>query len=81
MKQQIIRHLESFVQVSFSLTINDKAMSLVSQLFDRANVQNIEYEDDVVNVVFRAIPWFADRVKGRVEKLGGVFNRETKSEG
>jgi len=81
LKQQITRYLESFVQASFSLTINDETMSLVSQLFDRAHVQNIEYEGDVVKAVFRSIPWFADRVKGRVEKLGGVFKREAKSEG
>ncbi len=73
LKQQIVRYLESFVQASFSLKINDEAMSLVSQLFDHAHVQNIEYEGKVVNVVFRSIPWFADKVKGRVEKLGGVF--------
>jgi len=81
LKQQITRYLESFVQASFSLTINDETMSLVSQLFDRAHVQNIEYEGDVVKAVFRSIPWFADRVKGRVEKLGGVFKREAESEG
>jgi len=81
LKQQITRYLESFVQASFSLTINDEAMSLVSQLFDRAHVQDIKYEGDVVKVVFRSIPWFADRVKGQVEKLGGVFKREAESEG
>ena len=81
LKQQITRYLEGFVQASFSLTINDETMSLVSQLFDRAHVQNIEYEGEVVKVVFRSIPWFADRVKGRVEKLGGVFKREAESEG
>jgi hypothetical protein len=34
-----------------------------------------------VKVVFRSIPWFADRVKGQVEKMGGVFKREAGSEG
>ena len=76
LKQQIVGYLESFVEVSFSVKISDEAMSLVSQLFERAHVQNIEYEGEVVRVVFRAIPWFADRVKGRVEKLGGKLSRE-----
>jgi len=80
LKQEITRYLEGFVEASFSVKINDEAMSLVSELFDRAHVQNIEYEGDVVKVVFRAIPWFADRVKGRVKKLGGVFKREAESE-
>jgi len=81
LKQEITRYLEGFVEASFSVKINNESMSLVSELFDRAHVQNIEYEGDVVKVVFRSIPWFADRVKGRVEKLGGVFKNEAKSEG
>jgi hypothetical protein len=36
-------------------------------------VLNIDYEDKVVKAVFKAVPGFVDRVKGRVEKLGGVF--------
>ncbi|TFH23251.1 hypothetical protein E4G67_03345 [Candidatus Bathyarchaeota archaeon] len=44
-------------------------------------MQNIEYEGDLVKVVFRAIPWLADRVKGRIKKLGGEFKSEDKSEG
>jgi hypothetical protein len=51
-------------------------MALVSQLFERAHVQNIEYEGEMVKGVFKAIPWLADRIQGRVEKLGGLFNRE-----
>jgi GTP-binding protein HflX len=81
LKQEITRYLEGFVEASFSVKINNESMSLVSELFDRAHVQNIEYEGDVVKVVFRAIPWFADRVKGRVEKLGGVFKNEAENEG
>jgi GTP-binding protein HflX len=73
LKQQITRFLESFVQASFSMPISDEAMSLVSQLFDRAHVQDIKYEGDVVKVLFRSIPWFADKVKGQVERLEGVF--------
>ena len=81
LKQEITRYLESFVEASFSVKIDDEVMSLVSQLYDRAHVQKIDYEGEVVKVFFRAIPWFADRVKGRVEKLGGVFSPEVKSEG
>ena len=79
LKQELIRYLEGFVEASFSVKINDESMSLVSELFTRAHVQNIEYEGDLVNVVFRAIPWFADRVKGRIKKLGGEFKSEAKS--
>jgi len=81
LKQKITRYLEGFVETSFSVKINDESLSLVSELFNRAHVQNIEYEGDLVKVVFRAIPWLADRVKGRIKKLGGEFKSEDKSEG
>ena len=81
LKQEITRYLEGFVETSFSVKINDESLSLVSELFNRAHVQNIEYEGDLVKVVFRAIPWLADRVKGRIKKLGGEFKSEDKSEG
>ena len=80
LKQELIRYLEVFVEASFSVKINNESMSLVSELFERAHVQNIEYEGDMVKVVFRAIPWFADRVKGRIKKLGGEFKSEAKNE-
>jgi len=80
LKQEITRFLEGFVEASFSVKINDESMALVSQLFNRAHVQNTEYEGEVVKVVFRAVPSFADRVKGHIEKLGGTFKLETKSE-
>ena len=54
-------------------------MSLVSQLFDRALVLNILYENGFVKVIFKAIPWYANRIKGSVERLGGVYKTETKS--
>jgi GTP-binding protein HflX len=79
LKKEITRFLEGFVEASFSVKINNESMSLVSQLFDRAHVQTIVYEGEVVKVVFRAIPLFADKVKGRVEKLGGVFKLEDKN--
>ncbi|MDH5664629.1 MAG: GTPase HflX [Candidatus Bathyarchaeota archaeon] len=74
LKQEIIRHFEGYVQASFSLPITDETMSFVSWLFDRVDTHDVEYEDDSMKVVFESIPWFADKVKGRVEQLGGAFN-------
>jgi GTP-binding protein HflX len=79
LKRKITGYLEGFVQASFSVKINDESMALVSRLFDRAHVQNTQYEGDKVKVAFKAIPWLADRVKGQVEKLGGEFKRETEN--
>jgi GTP-binding protein HflX len=81
LKKEITRYLEGFVKVSFSVKINDESMSLISDLFNRAHVLNIKYDGDQVKVVFRAIPWFVDRVTGRVKKLGGIFLSVEKNEG
>jgi len=74
LKRELIGHLEDYVQASFSLPITDETMSFVSWLFGSAVTHKIEYENDKMKVVFESIPWFADKVKGRVEQLGGNFN-------
>ena len=76
LREEITRYLEGFVEASFSVKITNESLSLVSQLFEQVHVQKITYEGDMVKGVFRAIPWFADRIKGRIEKLGGVFTPE-----
>jgi GTP-binding protein HflX len=76
LKQEITRYLVDLVQASFSVKINDDTMALVSQLFNRSHVQNVEYNGEIVNVVFKSIPWLTERVKGRVEKQGGIFSYE-----
>jgi len=74
LKQEIVEHLEGYIQASFSLPITDESMSFVSWLFGRADVRDVKYEDDSMNVVFESVPWFADKVRGRVEQIGGIFN-------
>ncbi len=79
LKKEITPYLVDLVQASFSVKINDDTMALVSQLFNRAHIQNVEYNGEIVNVVFKSISWLTERVKGRVEKHGGMFNYEVKS--
>jgi GTP-binding protein HflX len=74
LKQEIIGHFERYVQASFSLPITNETMSFVSWLFDRADTHDVEYQDENMKVVFESVPWFADKVKGHVEQLGGTFN-------
>jgi GTPase len=81
LKQKITKYLEGFVEASFSVKINDESMSLVSELFNQVHVEDVKYEGDIVNVSFSAIPWFADRIKGRIQKLGGTFRSETENDG
>ncbi len=74
LKQELMSHIENYVRASFSLPVSAESMSFLSWLFSRADVHNVKYEGDTVNVFFEAIPSFADRVKGKVEQLGGKFN-------
>ncbi|MGQ9460072.1 MAG: GTPase HflX [Candidatus Bathyarchaeaceae archaeon] len=74
LKQQMMSCLESYVQGSFSLPITDESMSFVSWLFGRADIHDVKYEGDSINVTFESVPRFADRVRGHVEQLGGTFN-------
>ena len=73
LKQAIADHLKNYIEASFSVPITDESMSLLSWLFERAEVLHVTYKDESMNVVFEAIPWFADKVRGRVEKLEGTF--------
>jgi len=74
LKQEIMGHLEGHVQALFSLPIRDETMSFISWLFGRADVHGVKYQGDSMEVVFESVPQFADKVKGRVEQLGGTFN-------
>ncbi len=73
-KQEIMNHLANFIQASFSLPLSNESMSFLSWLFSHTDVHTVKYKEDMVNVVFESIPWFANKVKLRVEQLGGAFN-------
>jgi len=75
LKQEMLNHIKTnFVQASFAVPISDKSMSFLSWLFSHADVQEVKYKEDSVEVVFQSVPWFADKVKRRIEQLNGVFN-------
>ena len=74
LKQEMASHLRNYVHASFSVPITDDAMSFLSWLFTRTHVKFVKYLDDYVDVLFESVPWFADKVRGQVERLGGTFN-------
>jgi len=74
LKQGITSHLKKHVQASFSLPITNESMSFLSWLFSRADIHDLKYESGSVNIIFESVPLFADKVRGRVEQLGGTFN-------
>jgi len=75
LEKEIIRHLEPLLQASFSIPVVSQYNSFISWLFSRADVKSQKYEGDRVQVVFEAVPWFADKVRERVIQLGGEFQK------
>ena len=75
LKQDVLKMLKNYVRASFTIPSTSETMSLISWLFKRADVQTIKYEDNSTYVVFEAIPWFAEKVKSRVEGLHGKFEK------
>ena len=67
-------YIKNYVQVSITIPVTDESMSFLSWLHNRANVQNVEYKGDMIEIIFESVPWFADKVKGRTELLNGNFN-------
>ena len=70
LRKAVSNHLGDHIRASFGLPLTNENMSFISWLFSRADVHRVEYADDGVGVVFEAIPWFADKVKGRVKQSG-----------
>lgn len=76
LKEEIAKYFEDNVRSSFSLPMSAEGMPLISWIFDNAKVHNINYESETVKVSFESPPEFAEKVRSRIEKLGGVFNRD-----
>ena len=75
LRHEILNHIKTiFIQASFKVPVSDKSMSFLSWLFSHAEVQEVKYAGDSAEVVFQAVPWFADKVKRHVEQLNGTFN-------
>jgi GTP-binding protein HflX len=71
LKEEITKTLRNYARASFRLPMSSEAMPFLSWLFSRTDVQEIKYAGDEAHVVFEAVPWFAEKVKSRVEELGG----------
>lgn len=75
LQQEILKTLKNYVQASFTIPLTNETMSFISQLFKSADVQKINYTGDSAQVVFEAIPWFAEKVRKQVEEFNGKFEK------
>jgi len=71
LRGEIIRTFKNYVKVSFIIPVTNETMPLISWLYNRADVYSVKYEGDTAHVVLESTPWFAEKVKRRLEELGG----------
>jgi GTP-binding protein HflX len=75
LKEEVMSNLKQYVQASFSIPFKSEFRPFITWLFSHADVQSLKYETDGVHVVFESIPWFAEKVRERVNQLGGKFQK------
>jgi GTP-binding protein HflX len=80
LRQRILKNLEDYVQASFTVPLTSLTMPFMSWVHERADVQKADYTNDSVQVVFEATPWFAEKVRKRVEEINGKFKTNRKTE-
>ncbi|MEM3783839.1 MAG: GTPase HflX [Candidatus Bathyarchaeia archaeon] len=69
LKEAISKQLQNYVKMSFTIPLTNETMQFISWLFQRADVQHVEYRGDSANIIFEANPSFAEKVKNHVENL------------
>jgi GTP-binding protein HflX len=75
LKEAIIKQLQNYVMMAFTIPLTNETMQFISWLFKRADVQNIEYKGDSANIIFEANPSFAEKVKSHVENFNGKIEK------
>jgi GTP-binding protein HflX len=75
LKQEIMKLLKNYVRASLTIPLKSDTMSFISWLFKSADVQTLKYADNSAYIIFEAIPWFAEKVRSRVEEYDGKFEK------
>jgi len=73
LKQEILKILKNYVRATFTIPVTDKTMRFMAWLFENADVQKADYNENSVRVIFEAAPTFAEKVRSRVKT---EFNRK-----
>ncbi|MEM3461354.1 MAG: GTPase HflX [Candidatus Bathyarchaeia archaeon] len=75
LKNEILKMLKNYVQASIIIPTTNETMPFISWLFKSTDVKTIKYAENSANIVFEAAPWFAEKVKKRVEEFNGKFEK------
>jgi GTP-binding protein HflX len=76
LKEKFVQYLERKVRLHFTVPMNDDSLSLLSWIFENSYVHNVDYGNDIINVYSSASTEIAEKIKERVDKVGGYFRVE-----
>jgi len=75
LKQEILKTLRDYVRFAFTIPLTSDTMTFISELYNNAEVQKIDYVENTAHVILEASPAFAEKVRNQVEKLNGKIER------
>jgi GTP-binding protein HflX len=76
LKQEILKLLKNYVRASFTIPLTEGTMPFMAWLYKSADVQETDYAESSVHVVFEANPSFAEKVRDRVvREFNGKIER------
>jgi GTP-binding protein HflX len=70
-KNEILKILEDYVEVSLSVPLNNSFMPFLSWVHEQSDVKRTTYSQNSVSILLEATPSFAEKVRKRVEELDG----------
>ncbi|MEM2248395.1 MAG: GTPase HflX [Candidatus Bathyarchaeia archaeon] len=80
LKAEIARILRRYVRARFTLPVAQESSSLLSWIFETANVHEITYNSDVMSIYLSAPPEVIDKIRSRIERLGGRLEQDGRLE-
>ena len=74
-----MKNLEDYVQAAFSVPLTNETMPFMSWVHESADVKEVKFMSDSVQVSLEANPLFVEKVRKRVEEFNGKFGAKTKT--
>ena len=75
LKNEVLKMLKNYVQASITIPLSNETMPFISWIFKSTDVQKIQYTENSANIILEASPWFAEKVRKRVEEFNGKFEK------
>ncbi|MHC1563925.1 MAG: hypothetical protein ACXQTF_01170, partial [Candidatus Hecatellaceae archaeon] len=71
LRKTVADNLKDYVKASFELPLTSEALSLISSIRKFSTVRSQTFHEKAVLLEVESTDYFMDKLKGRVEKLGG----------